>query len=130
MSSYEGKITAASGRGKDAIKATLDDPCFKAGMKLADWIKKYGEDVVLSHFLSSRTIAIQKPMQAVLKAGGDIKKALEAGITKAEDLTATRRAGARKTKRKSREEVTADFKLAGLDVESKSVIAVIDGLFA
>lgn len=127
---YDGTITASSGRGEGATKVTLKDPCYEAGMKLKDWVKVYGEDIVLSHFLASRTIAIQKPMQSVLKSEtGTVEQALEAGSAKAKDLKASTRTGARKTARKTREEVTADFKKAGLNVDSPEVQEVIDGLF-
>lgn len=127
---YDGTITASSGRGEDATKVTLNDPCYKKGMKLGDWVKIYGEDIILSHFLASRTIAIQKPMQSVLKSDdGTIDEAIKAGTDKAKDLKASSRGGARKTTRKTREEVTADFAKAGLDTNSPEVQAVINGLF-
>jgi len=127
---YDGTITAASGRGEDAVKVTLTDPVYQEGMTLKDWVKVYGEDVVISHFLASRTIAIQKPMQAVLKSeGGTEEKALEAGAAKAKDLKASRRVGAKKTKRRTRDEVTAEFAAQGLDVDSPDVQAVINSLF-
>lgn len=127
---YDGTITASSGRGEDAVKVTLNDPCYTEGMKLRDWVKVYTEEIVLSHFLASRTIAIQKPMQAVLKSEtGTEEQTLEAGSAKAKDLTASRRTGARKTARKTREEVTAEFAAAGLNTDSPEVQAVINGLF-
>lgn len=129
MSQYDGKITARGGRGADAPCATLVDPVYTEGMKVRDWVKVYGEDIVLSHFLSSRTIAIQKPMQAALKAGKTEQEACDAGAAKARDLKAAVRSGIRKSARKTRAEVEAEFSAKGFDVGSKEVQEVIDSLF-
>ena len=129
MAQYDGKITAHGGRGNDAPSATLIDPVYTDGMKLKDWVKVYGEDVVLSHFLASRTIAIQKPMQAALKAGKTAEEACEAGAVKAKDLKAAVRTGVRKSVRKTRQELEADWTAKGLDVTDPAVKAALDSLF-
>jgi len=130
MAQYDGKITARGGRGADAPSATLTDPVYAEGMKLKDWVKIYGEEIVLSHFLSSRTIAIQKPMQSALKAGKSEQEACQAGAEKAKDLKAAARSGGvRKSVRKTRSEVEAEFAAKGFDVTDESVKAIIDGLF-
>jgi len=125
---YDGKIKASDGRGKDAKSVTLNDPCYKPNMTLADWIKVYGESIVLSHFLASRKIAIQKPMQIALKEGKEDKDVLAAGSAKAKDLTAVTRTT--KSQRKTRTEVEATFKAQGFDVNDAKVKAIIDGMFA
>lgn len=128
---YDGTITASSGRGPDAVKVTLKDPKYQEGMKVKDWVKEYGEDIVLNLFLSARTIAIQKPMQAVLKSeNGTVEGAIKAGEAKANDLTPSKRSGIKKSKRKTRAEVEADFTAKGLDINDPAIQAVINGLFA
>lgn len=124
---YNGIIKARGGREEDAPKVELKDPKYRPGMTVGDWVKVYGEAIVLSHFLASRTIAIQKPMQAVLKDTGNVADAIKAGIAKAEDLTATTRVS--KSKRKNRSEVEADFKAAGHNINDPKVKALIDTLF-
>lgn len=123
------KIQVKTGREKDATAVILDVPFLTDKMSLKDYVARYGADVIKDYAIAAIKVAVQRVVRGVLNTEGKTEKdALAAGLKMAENLTAPRKTE-RKTAKKTRAQVEAEFKVGGFDINTAAVQAIIDGLF-
>lgn len=119
-------ISAKSGKDTtDTLSVVITDPY--GNLSLDNYIKQFGETIILGYFQAGRTTAIQRIMRAVLKKDG-VDAAIRAGLAKCKSLDPIKRANA-KTQRQTRTAVEAMFIEEGYDVSNEKFKTIIDKLF-
>lgn len=110
------EVTARIGKGDKASPPVKIDYDF--GKNIDEAVKKFGEDVVFSHFHSSAVIALQSRMRAAMKE--DVEAGRAPNASKVGKALEGWKLG-KKEPGKSKAE-KADQALAGLDPETRAEI--------